>query len=66
MLNIRRVHDAGDLADKMQYVIEMTAGERDRMGAASRKKMGIKFDERIVIEQYWLAIKNIIRGGLIV
>ena len=60
------VRDAGDLAKKLECIIAMTPDERERMGDAGRKKMGREFDEKIVIEQYLLAIGKIVSGGLIV
>lgn len=47
-----RAGDAGDLADKLFRMIEMTHEERVRMGLEGRKKMEREFDEKIVIRRY--------------
>jgi glycosyltransferase involved in cell wall biosynthesis len=56
-----RVADAGDLADKLLRMIEMSPEERDLMGQAGRRKMEQEFDEKIVIERYLSVIDEIIK-----
>lgn len=55
-----QVRDAKDLADKMRNMLEMTALERDMLGAAGRKKMEHEFDEKIVIDRYLHVIQRIL------
>jgi len=47
-----RLQDAGDLADKMRRMMDMSEAERAAMGGRERKKMVRQFDERIVIGRY--------------
>lgn len=55
-----QVRDAKDLADKMRNMLEMTALERDMLGAAGRKKMEHEFDEKVVINRYLHIIQDIL------
>jgi len=54
------VKSAGDLADKMQMMINLSSEERTVMGRAGRKKIVEKFDEKIVINKYLESIKEIL------
>jgi glycosyltransferase involved in cell wall biosynthesis len=55
-----RVGDAGDLADKLLRMIEMSPEERVLMGLEGRKKMELEFDEKIVINRYLRVIAEIV------
>ena len=55
-----RVRDADDLADKLLRMIEMPPVERVLMGLEGRKKMEREFDEKIVVDRYLCAIKEIV------
>jgi glycosyltransferase involved in cell wall biosynthesis len=54
-----RVRDAGDLAEKMQRVIELGPQARTVMGFQGRAKVEREFDEQIVIESYLEVIGRI-------
>ena len=56
-----KVRNAGDLADKMERMINLSENERKIMGEAGRKKMINEFDEKIVIDKYLEAIEKICR-----
>jgi glycosyltransferase involved in cell wall biosynthesis len=43
---------AGDLAAKMEQMLQLSVAERGAMGLAGRRKVEIQFDERIVIQKY--------------
>jgi len=47
-----RPRDAKDLADKIIRFCALTPEYRKTMGANSRKKMMMEFDEKIVIDRY--------------
>ena len=47
-----RTNDAGDLAEKLLHMIEMSPENRELMGQAGRRKMEREFDEKIVIGRY--------------
>ncbi len=51
-----RPRDSRDLADKMLKVLELGAEERAAMGRASRRIMGERFDEKIVLDAYLDAV----------
>lgn len=55
-----RVGDAGDLADKLLRMIEMSPEECVLMGLAGRRKMEREFDEKIVIDRYLRVIEEIV------
>jgi glycosyltransferase involved in cell wall biosynthesis len=55
-----KVKDADDLADKIEKIILMSHQERISMGLKSREKVEREFDEKIVIEKYLFAIKEIL------
>lgn len=52
--------NAKDLAAKMIDVIDMSAEERQTMGAAGRAKMERQFDERLVIDAYLDTLRSIL------
>lgn len=52
--------DAVDLADKISKVIALLHSERTAMGLRGREKIEREFDERIVIDKYLGAIKEIL------
>ncbi len=54
-----RVADAGDLADKLQRMMELSFEERLLMGQAGRNKMEREFDEIIVIRRYLEVIEGV-------
>lgn len=54
------LRDALDLADKMEYVVNMSAVAREEMGFLGREKVEREFDEKIVIDQYLETIASII------
>ena len=55
-----RIKDPEDLARKMIQFIGLPASERSRMGRYGRRKMERQFGERIVIDKYLSAIKDIL------
>ena len=54
-----RVQDAGDLAEKMLCMIEMSTAQRIAMGQAGRLKVERDFDEKLVIERYLAALNEV-------
>tara|TARA_B100001142_G_scaffold330044_1_gene395829 strand:- start:5590 stop:6723 length:1134 start_codon:yes stop_codon:yes gene_type:complete len=57
-----KTEDPEDLAKKMELIINMTHGERVRMGHRGRDKIEKEFDEKYVIEEYMKAIEEIIKN----
>lgn len=57
-----RARDAADLADRMLAMAALPACERERMGAAGRRKVEQQFDEGLVIGKYLEAISAIEAG----
>jgi glycosyltransferase involved in cell wall biosynthesis len=55
-----REKDADDLAHKMIEMIDMSASERQAMGAAGRVKMEREFDERLVVRAYLKSLASIL------
>jgi len=55
------VKNAKDLADKMEKMLNLSAEQREAMGKAGREKMVKEFDEKIVINKYLEAIKEIVK-----
>lgn len=53
------VRDAQALASAMKQMIEKGEGERQRMGAYGRRKVVNEYDERITIDQYVRAVREI-------
>lgn len=51
--------DAADLAATMRRMMDMAPAERVTMGQRGRAKMEAKFDERIVIDRYLQAVRNL-------
>lgn len=47
-----RPRDAGDLAEKMEYMLNLSQDNRDDMGKKSRERIEREFDEQIVINKY--------------
>lgn len=47
-----RPHDAQDLADQMQAILQMPAEKLAQMGEASRRLVEERFDEQLVIDAY--------------
>jgi glycosyltransferase involved in cell wall biosynthesis len=54
-----KVRDAVDLARRMETMLQMPEGERHAMGARGRQKMIQQFDERIVLDEYMRAVKEV-------
>ncbi|WP_200763259.1 glycosyltransferase family 4 protein [Nitrosophilus alvini] len=54
------VKDSIDLADKMEKILNLSEEERKTMGKKGREKVIKEFDEKIVIEKYMEAIKDIL------
>jgi glycosyltransferase involved in cell wall biosynthesis len=54
-----RPRDAHDLAEKMEWIINMGHESREQMGWRGREKMIREYDENIVIEKYLKAIREI-------
>jgi glycosyltransferase involved in cell wall biosynthesis len=54
------VRNAQDLADKMEMMLNLSEGERSKMGKKGREKMIKEFDEKIVIDKYLQAIKELL------
>jgi glycosyltransferase involved in cell wall biosynthesis len=48
-----------DLADKMRLILGMSNSKLREMGANGRQKMILEFDEKIIINRYLKAIKNV-------
>jgi len=55
------VKSAGDLADKMKMMIDLSEEERVAMGIAGREKVMKEFDEKIVIDKYFKSIREILK-----
>lgn len=55
---LARVRDAGDLAEKMERMLQLPDPERIAMGMRGREKMLREFDERVVIEAYLQAVRE--------
>ncbi len=53
------VKDSKDLANKMEKMLNLIEEERIKMGKAGREKIIKEFDEKIVIEKYLKAIKEV-------
>ena len=51
------VKNAGDLADKMEQMLNLSSNELKKMGQNGRKKIAKEFDEKIVLNKYLVAIK---------
>jgi glycosyltransferase involved in cell wall biosynthesis len=54
------VRNAQDLADKMEMMLNLSEEERSKMGKKGREKMIKEFDEKIVIDKYLQAIKELL------
>lgn len=54
-----RVKDPADLAEKMEWMYSMNEERRAEMGRNSRQIAVKKFDEKLVIERYIMAIQEI-------
>jgi glycosyltransferase involved in cell wall biosynthesis len=57
-----KVRDAADLAEKMQRMIQLPRAEREAMGLRGREKMVREFDERIVLDAYVRAVRELTVG----
>ncbi len=55
-----KVKDSKDLANKMEKMLNLSEEDRIKMGKAGREKIIKEFDEKIVIEKYLKAIKEVI------
>jgi len=55
------VKNIKDLADKIEMMLNLTDEQRKSMGKAGRKKIVQQFDEKIVINKYLDAIKDILK-----
>ena len=55
------VHNAIDLANKMEMMLKLTDQQRNTMGKFGREKIIKEFDEKIVIRKYIESIDNILR-----
>jgi glycosyltransferase involved in cell wall biosynthesis len=60
-----RPKDAADLADKMARMIAMPHSELEAMGLRGRAKVEREFDEKIVIDKYLTAIKEVVKKNLL-
>jgi glycosyltransferase involved in cell wall biosynthesis len=58
-----KVRDAGDLADKMQEMVELTDEQRAHMGRAGRERVLREFDQRVVVDRYLDVIQQILPHG---
>lgn len=56
-----KLKDAGDLANKMRAMIELSEEERLTMGRAGRKKVEREYDETIVINKYLKIVEDLAR-----
>ena len=54
-----KVGDAGDLAEKMKRMLNLSFDQRRQMGQNGRLKMERDFDERLVIKKYLDAIQRL-------
>jgi glycosyltransferase involved in cell wall biosynthesis len=52
--------DVNDLIEKMEKMLNLSEEERKKMGEAGREKMIKEFDEKIVIDKYLQAIKELL------
>ena len=52
--------DSIDLSKKMEHILLLDNAQRDEMGRSGREKMELQFDEQIVIQKYFEAIKECI------
>jgi len=50
--------DSIDLSKKMENILRLDNVQRDEMGRSGREKMELQFDEQIVIQKYFEAIKE--------
>ncbi|MBL4774958.1 MAG: glycosyltransferase family 4 protein [Mariprofundus sp.] len=53
------VKNAGDLADKMARIIQMSVAERSSMGTLGREKVINEFDESIVLDRYLQVVSEL-------
>ncbi|WP_133623305.1 glycosyltransferase family 4 protein [Erwinia sp. LJJL01] len=53
---------ADDLTFKMEAIINLSHSERIAMGIKGREKVTAQFDERIVIDNYLVQIKNLLKN----
>ena len=56
------VRDGKDLAEKMKKMMNLSAAEREKMGAKGRDKMIREFDKKIVVKTYIEAIDLVVNG----
>lgn len=56
------VRDGKDLAEKMKKMMNLSAAEREKMGAKGRDKMIREFDKKIVVKIYIEAIDLVVNG----
>ena len=56
-----KVKNSEDLSDKMEMMLKLTSEKRKFMGKLGREKIVKEFDEKIVINKYLKAIKNILK-----
>ena len=54
-----KAKDPADLADKMEEMMSMTQQKRMEMGAASRRYIAERFDEKLVIAAYLDAVDRL-------
>lgn len=57
-----RVRDAGDLADQMQKMVELSDDDRERMGQAGRERVLREFDQTVVIQRYLEVVEAALAG----
>lgn len=57
-----KVRDGKDLAEKMKKMMNLSAAEREKMGAKGREKMIREFDKKIVVKTYIEAIDLVVNG----
>ena len=57
-----KVRDGKDLAEKMKMMMNLSASEREEMGAKGREKMIREFDKKIVVKTYIEAIDQVVYG----
>lgn len=53
--------DSADLADKMELILNLSSGEREKLGLNGREKVAREFDENIVINKYLNEINEILK-----
>lgn len=56
------VKNSKDLANRMEKMISLSEGERNKIGKNGRKKIIKEFDEKIVIDKYIEVIDEILKG----